>query len=172
MERIALMLFRAVGDEPHARLFHAELRARISGAHDREMHQVDGFAFGVRARVHQNDVAALCGGKDGTDRGAGDAADTAHAKQRARKDRARGTCGNEPDRLFVLFQKFQGDHQRGILFLADGEGRRVVVGDDFRAVHDLQTFFIVFEGQGVVPAAAAAFQDRFDLFAIARNDDF
>lgn len=45
--------------------------------------------------------------------------------------------------FLVLFEEFERHDEGGILLLADGEGGRVVVGDDLGAVYDFQPRLVV-----------------------------
>ena len=107
------------------------------------MAQIDRLALGVRARVDDEHPAARRGGEHGADGGAGDAADAPDAKERAREHRARGTGRYETLHFLVLFEEFERHDEGGILLLADGEGGRVIVGDDLGAVYDFQPRLVV-----------------------------
>ncbi len=93
---VALGLFLADREQPHARPVDAERQAGVDGTHRRELHEVPGPAAGIRAHVEQH-RRAVPGRNRGRQRRPLDAGD--HAERRVgRHDGGAGVPGAEQRR--------------------------------------------------------------------------
>ena len=171
MKRVALVILGAVAEQPHLGIFHAVGGLRVSGRHDGEMREIDGFAVEIRSAVAKERARPFQIGNTGTERGTGNSLNAPQNEHRGRKHRARGSRGYQSIRS-ALFEELKRDDGRGIFLRLDGLRRHVVVRDYFGRMHDLHARRIVFvfgelrfqrglvarEDYGKIPA----FSERFD----------
>ena len=158
---VALVLFFADGEQPHARLGPPQDDARIDLAHHRELRQHLGRAIHVGAHVHQHHRRSAGGGQDAHQRG------PVHARHHALHHlggghHRAGVAGrDQPLRRSVAHQARR--HPDGAVPLgAESLGGAVLHGDHVAGVHHLD---------GKVAVVFVFLEFRLDHFLPAHQDD-
>jgi len=132
----ALQFFRADIEQGNPRHLHADDAARISSAHDRELNEVLGFAFGIGAQIKHDHVIIAQGREQGRQCGP---IDPRHGPQRQlghRHQCARIAAGYSGIGS-ALFHAGDGDSHGSGFRAPDRLRRLILTRDDVRRVNDL-----------------------------------
>ncbi len=160
-ELVALSFLFPDGQEPHPGMGDVQDGLGVDAAHERELHQMFGFAVHVGAHV-QDDAASFQGGHDRGDGRPG------HPRQSAQVPEGRGHGGaggaGRDESVGLAFGHHLGaEHDAGIFLGAAGFGGFFVHAHHGGRVHDQEGVLGVVAGQLLLQELAVTHQD--DLVA-------